>query len=103
MSDFQTEEHHHCIYSLHHADDNNVVVSAFMSAWALTKKGYNDLIAPKYLLMGDQLMSYHFYYLSTAKKVLHTTNITGNIFITWNRNLGMKNKTHLRYFKIFII
>ena len=33
----------------------------------LRVKGYTDLIAPKYPLIGDQLMSYQFYNLPTTK------------------------------------
>ena len=93
MSEFQTEEHNHCIYSLHHVDHNNLVVSASMSAGTPARKGYTNLIAPKYPLMGDRLMSYHFYYLvTTAKWILHTTNIAGNICITWGRTMGMEKR-----------
>ena len=35
--------------------------------WAPTSKGYTDLIAPKYPLVGDRLMSYQFYNLPTTK------------------------------------
>ena len=39
-------------------DNLNLVVSALLSAWCLRVKGYTDLIAPKYPLVGGQLMSY---------------------------------------------
>ena len=53
MSEFQTEEHHHCIYSLHYVDHNNLVVSVFVRAGAPSRKGYTNFIEPKYPLMGD--------------------------------------------------
>ena len=43
-------------------DNLNLVVSALLSAWV-----YTNLIAPKYSLIGDQLMNYQFYNLLTTK------------------------------------
>ena len=45
----------------------NLVASALLSAGDLREKGYTDLIAPKYLLVGDRLMSYQFYNIPTTK------------------------------------
>ena len=50
-----------------HPDNLNLVVSALLSAWVPMRKWYANLIAPKYSLVGDQLMSYQFYNLLTTK------------------------------------